>query len=88
MHLRFEMIRADTHREHRHPQVVMRELGITYTHSTPQTLGEQWWFWNCDHIPAELPPYLSVLRVSWRDAIGYGLTPKEAAEIERGTDAE
>jgi len=44
----------------RHAQVVMKELGITYQHSTPQSIGDQFWFWNCENIPEKLPDYIEV----------------------------
>ena len=43
-----------------HPQKVMKELEITYQHATPQIIRDQWWFWNCENIPEQLPPYLEV----------------------------
>jgi len=45
-----------------HPQLAMKELGITYTHSTPQSIVDQWWFWNCENLPASLPPFLEELK--------------------------
>ena len=46
---------------HGHAQNIMRELGITYTHSTPQSLADQYWFWNCENVPTKLPSYLKQL---------------------------
>lgn len=37
-----------------HPQEKMNELGIKYEHSTPQSIGDCWWFWNCSNIPNPL----------------------------------
>lgn len=68
--------------ENRHPLVVMRELGITYKQETPQTMGEQWWFWNCENIPEVLPEYLSELTVTPSEAIGFGLTKEQSEEIQ------
>lgn len=68
--------------EDRHPQVVMAALGIKYEHATPQSIADQWWFWNCTNVPAELPRYLTVLTVTPRQAIGYGLTAEEAARLD------
>ena len=50
--------------ENRHAQVVMKELGITYKHGIPQTLGDQWWFLNCENIPDELPKYITELELT------------------------
>jgi len=69
-----------------HPQEVMKSLGITYQHATPQSLYEQWWFWNCENCPAELPPYLRPLSIAPMDAIGYGLSPEMAADIVKRED--
>lgn len=76
-HLRYDLYDAPG----KHPQEVMRELGITYQHSTPQSMGDQWWFWNCENIPSTLPKYLSELNVKPHDAIGYGLSKEDADKI-------
>ena len=65
----------------RHPQQAMRDLGITYQKATPQTLGDCWWFWNCENIPHPLPPFLKRLNINPREAIGYGLSSLDAQEI-------
>jgi len=65
--------------ENRHPQRVMRELGISYQHSTPQSMGDQWWFWNCENIPEKLPEFLTELKLNPMEQIGWGLS-KEIAE--------
>lgn len=64
-----------------HPQKVMKDLGISYTHSTPQSISECWWFWNCKNIPNELPQFLSVLDADPIKCIGWGLSEKEAEAI-------
>ena len=81
-HLRFCLITANVScNETRHPQQVMKDLGITYQHATPQSICDQWWFWNCEGVPSELPKYLTPLNVSPRDAIGYGLSGADADAI-------
>lgn len=83
MHLRYCIMTAHLQAgETRHAQEVMRALGITYQHATPQSLGDCWWFWNCKNVPAELPVYLEELKVKPRDAVGWGLTQQEAESIE------
>ena len=67
--------------ETRHPQIVMKNLGITYQYSTPQSIADQWWFWNCKNIPDKLPSYLTFLDRNPIDCIGYGLSKKEAEQI-------
>lgn len=62
MHLRVDYRGASEAGNKNHAQAIMRELGITYSHSTPQSLGDQFWFWNCENIPSELPSYISELK--------------------------
>jgi hypothetical protein len=64
-----------------HPQTVMRELGITYQHATPQSLADQWYFWNCENVPEKLPPYLKVIETNPELMIGYGLSAQDAHNI-------
>ena len=78
MHLRFNIYGSPNG----HPQQVMKELGITYQHATPQSIGDQWWFWNCQNVPDPLPDYITVLDVTPSDAIGFGLNKEDAIRIE------
>ncbi|HBM7586558.1 TPA: hypothetical protein LZ306_003340 [Enterobacter bugandensis] len=59
-HLRYDCASAGYAGEARHPQVVMRELGITYELAIPQSLGDQWWLFNCDH--GDLPSYIKEMK--------------------------
>ena len=61
-----------------HPQKAMKELGITYQHATHQSMGDQWWFWNCENLPESLPPFLTELKLDPMDSIGFGLTQEIA----------
>jgi hypothetical protein len=72
------------HDENRHAQVVMKELGITYQHSTPQSMLDCWQFWNCKNVPDEIPGFLSVLTVDPMKMVGYGLNQKDAEKIRDG----
>jgi hypothetical protein len=63
------------------PEKVMEGLGITYQHATPQSIADQWWFWNCENIPEQLPDYIKPLQVDPMEAIGNGLDRKTAEEI-------
>lgn len=65
----------------KHAQSQMSDLGIKYSHSTPQSMGEQFWFWNCENVPDELPKYLQVLNTNPLEAVGFGLSETEAREI-------
>jgi len=69
------------HKESRHPQLVMKELGITYQHATPQSLNDTWWFWNCENVPDELPSYLTVSDWDPMKMIGWGLSEENAILI-------
>jgi hypothetical protein len=81
--LRFCMMSAAIDcNETRHPQTVMKELGITYQHATPQSMGDQWWFWNCENIPEDLPKYLTSLNLDPMECIGYGLSQEDAKKIQ------
>ena len=68
-----------------HPQKGMRAMGITYEHTTPQSIGDQWWFWNCANVPASLPKFLSPLNIKPHDAIGFGLSKDNADRLIRAT---
>jgi hypothetical protein len=81
-HLRYDLMTAGMGcNENRHAQVVMRELGITYQHATPQSICDQWWFWNCECVPETLPAYLSDLNLDPMKCIGYGLSLEDAQRI-------
>ena len=59
--LKYDMLA--THKEEtRHPQIVMRDIGITYGEAMPQTMGDCWWFIDCKNVPETLPIPLSILR--------------------------
>ena len=64
-----------------HPQRVMEKLGITYQHATPQSMGDQWWFWNCENVPKKLPEFLEVADLNPMECIGYGLSEEDAENI-------
>ena len=64
-----------------HPQRVMRNLGITYQDATPQSIADQWWFWNCENVPVPLPRYLTILGLDPMQQIGWGLSKAQAESI-------
>lgn len=64
-----------------HAQKAMLELGIKYSHSTPQSMGDSWWFWNCSNTPEKLPGFLSILRLDPMEQIGLGLSADQAKAI-------
>jgi hypothetical protein len=72
--------------EYRHPQDVMRELGIGYQHATPQSMYDQWWFWGCKGGLDDLPAYLRELHLKPQNCVGLGLSQEMADEIERASE--
>lgn len=66
-----------------HAQAVMKDLGITYLHSTPQSISDSFLFWCCDNLPDKLPHYLQEISFHPEKYIGYGLSANMAEEIER-----
>ena len=83
-HLRLDLTGKSECNESRHPQEVMKDLGITYIHATPQSMGDQWWFWNCENIPEKLPEYIDELIADPMECIGYGLSEEDAKKILSG----
>jgi hypothetical protein len=81
MHLKYCLMAAFYAKETRHAQEVMKSLGIQFQNATPQSLYDQWWFWNCTNIPSPLPEYLSELKCDPMDCIGYGLSKQDAEKI-------
>lgn len=61
LHLRYDCMGACYGEEYRHPQKVMQELGINYEDAIPQSMGDQWWFFNCQYN-GELPKYIEEMK--------------------------
>lgn len=62
IHLRYDIMGAHYYAgEERHPAVVLRELGITFEGAIPQSMGEQWWLFNCK-FDRELPEYITEMK--------------------------
>lgn len=81
-HLRYSYQKANIIAgESRHAKEVMAELGITYQHSTPKSVADQFWFWNCEGVPAELPKYITELKNDPMECIGWGLDEEMAIKI-------
>lgn len=64
-----------------HPHQTMKRFGITYQYATPQSMGDQWWFWNCENVPESLPEHFSILDLNPMEQIGWGLSEEEAKKI-------
>lgn len=72
-----------------HPQQTMKRLKITYQHATPQSIADQWWFWNCENVPTPLPEHFSILDCKDPfEMVGWGLSEDVAQKIKNyvGTD--
>jgi hypothetical protein len=81
-HLSFDTLWAPYNKvKQAHPQAVMQELGITFQHATPQSVADQWWFWNCENIPDPLPEFLFVAELDPMKMIGWGLSLEQAEKI-------
>lgn len=81
-HLRYCMMESRFNcNEIRHPQKVMLDLGITYQHATPQSIGDQWWFWNCENIPDTVPPFITEMINDPMKCVGFGLDQESAEKI-------
>jgi len=81
MHLRYDCYGACLDGECRHPQAVMRELGLSYQHATPQSIADQWWFWNVEGDTENLPSFLSEMDNDPMSCVGYGLSEEDAKAI-------
>lgn len=86
MNLRFDCYGQALAGDNRHPQVVMRELGIKYLYAVPHSIASQWFFWGCDNVPNPLPAHFRELDADPQEYIGYGLT-KEMADSITATEA-
>ena len=73
--LRFCMMEQHYAQVKGHPQEVMRNLGIKYKYAIPQSLGDQWWFIDCEYN-CELPSYLTVMEFTDEDREHWILEPK------------
>lgn len=80
VHLRLYMLESGWEK-YGHPVSAVLAHGISYQHATPQSIGDQWWFWNCEHVPDQLPKYLSVADLHPMACIGYGLSEEQAHQI-------
>ena len=71
-----------------HPVKFMLRHGITYQHTTPQSITDEWWFWNCEGVPNTLPEGVRALKCDDPyKLIGWGLN-EELAEMIKNYDSE
>ena len=70
---------VDLYTAPKHAQICMRELGITYQLAVPQSLGDCWWFFNCENVPEELPEWATVRDFGdLNTLVGFGLSQANA----------
>jgi hypothetical protein len=83
-------LRVSIYEMNEHAQTYMKRLGITYQHAVPQSITDQWWFFNCKDIPTPLPQHITELKPETGDVhefIGWGLSKEEADAIQSQSDA-
>lgn len=102
INLIYSMQSADDHvKPPLHAQKQMKKLGITYKLAVPQSMYNSWWFFDCEGVPDQLPPYLRHFGSKWDDAkkayvptgevtnlaklIGYGLSHHDVEMLEGRT---
>ncbi len=78
----YEMLQLDCYFLTKHAQVFMKELGITYKHAVPQSMGDCWQFWCCE-VPdnVELPKRIKPEEVNPIKYAGFGLSDEKAIEL-------
>lgn len=64
-----------------HPQQVMKELGITYALSVPQSMFDCWEFFLPENVPNKLPKYLKWFECDPMERIGWGLSKEKAEHL-------
>ncbi len=81
INLRYCVYTAHNYGVEIHPQKQMAELGISYQKATPQSIADQWWFWDCSNVPDKWAPYLMPLEIKPLDAVGWGLSQQDAEKL-------
>lgn len=80
-HLTYSMHTAANEGMGKHPQAVMKDLGIKYRKAVPQSISDSWQFWGCSNVPENLPLCLSTINRPPIDYIGWGLSKEEALDL-------
>ena len=63
MNLSYSMTAATfQHNEKRHPQEVIKALGIEYEQAECFAIADHWVFYNCRNVPDELPAFITICR--------------------------
>lgn len=66
--------------EPRHAQEVMKELGITYFHSVPQSITDSWQFYFC-RVPSGVKPLKFLQEFKPHFEAGWGLSEQDVAVL-------
>ena len=82
-HLSYDMIGAHLAGVKDHPQKVMKDLGIGYEKSVPQSIADSWQFFNVTNLPENLPSYLEAVDYEPLDYIGFGLSEDDARKLSK-----
>lgn len=69
MHLLLNYRDANECGVHGHAQSIVRGLGINYELAMPQSMADQFWFFNCTNVPEPLPTYMKVLDVKVQECM-------------------
>ena len=75
-------LRVDCYEVVGHPQIFMATQGITYKLSVPQSIADQWWFFDCKNVPDPLPKGVTHLGLDIKTLVGYGLSMQDVAMLE------
>ena len=70
-----------SYNDNRHPMDYMKDFGIKWQGQTPQSMADEFWFWNCENIPDKLPPWVFELKLDPMDSVGHGLSLEGAKAI-------
>lgn len=67
-----------------HPQKVLRDFGITYKKAVPQSIGNQWWFFDVQGDLSQL--HKDLYEIKFKDdlseLIGYGLGIQDVINLQ------
>ena len=78
--LRYDMMEAAiSHNEKRHPQSVLKGIGVDYFMAVPQSISDCWFFYLPEFsYDFMLPKFCEVMMVDPLDHVGFGLSMDDA----------
>ncbi len=68
--------------DERHPETVMKELGISWLYGKSISMASMWEFWGCTNVPKSLPEFISINTGDPMERIGCGLSLEEAEKLQ------